>query len=93
MIAYCERTILRIGFSLHCKSDIPKSGSLSPILGALYLTSFDHGMERWIARAIVFMYVFKMTSFLSYEKGIGLLSKVVYEEVKQRIFQGPQFLV
>ena len=54
VIAYCERTILRIGPSLHCKSGIPKGGSLSPVLGALYLTPLDHAMERWIARGDCF---------------------------------------
>jgi hypothetical protein len=52
--AYCERTILRIGSSLHCKSGIPKGGSLSPVLGALYLTPLDYAMERWIARGDCF---------------------------------------
>ncbi len=54
VIAYCERTIMRIGPSLHCKSGIPKGGSLSPVLGALYLTPLDYAMERWIARGDCF---------------------------------------
>ena len=53
VMSYCERTILRIGPSLHCKSGIP-GGSLSPVLGALYLTPLDHVMERWIARGDCF---------------------------------------
>lgn len=54
VIAYCERTILRIGQSLHCESGIPKGGSLSPVLGALYLTPLDNAMERWITRGDCF---------------------------------------
>ena len=54
VIAYCKRTILRLGPSLHCESSIPKGGSLSPVLGALYLTPLDHVMERWSARGDCF---------------------------------------
>jgi RNA-directed DNA polymerase len=50
VIAYCKRTILRIGPSVHCQRGIPKGGSLSPALGALYLTPLDHAMERWMKR-------------------------------------------
>jgi RNA-directed DNA polymerase len=48
IIDYCKRTILRIGYSIHCTGGIPKGGSLSPVLGALYLTPLDHAMERWM---------------------------------------------
>ncbi|MBX9785809.1 MAG: hypothetical protein K2Y08_00580 [Alphaproteobacteria bacterium] len=54
VIAYCERTIVRMGASLHCKIGIPKGGSLSPVLVALYLTPLDHAMERWMARGDYF---------------------------------------
>jgi len=54
VIAYCERTILRIGSSIHCKRGIPKGGALSPVLGALYLTPLDHAMERWEKRGDCF---------------------------------------
>lgn len=53
-IAYCERTILRRGSSIHCKIGIPKEGALSPVLAALYLTPLDVAMERWIARGDCF---------------------------------------
>ena len=54
IIAYCERTILRIGSSIHSTIGIPKGGSLSPVLGALYLTPLDHTMERWLERGDCF---------------------------------------
>lgn len=54
VMSYCERTILRRGPSLHCAPGIPKGGSLSPILGALYLTPLDYAMERWIKRGDCF---------------------------------------
>jgi hypothetical protein len=50
VIAYIKRTILCLGPSVHCQRGIPKGGSLSPILGALYLTPLDHAMERWMKR-------------------------------------------
>ena len=54
LIAYCERTIHRIGSSIHCTIGIPKGGSLSPALPALYLTPLDHAMEEWMKRGDCF---------------------------------------
>jgi len=54
VMSYCERIILRRGPSLHCTSGIPKGGSLSPVLGALYLAPLDYAMERWIKRGDCF---------------------------------------
>lgn len=43
-----------MGASVHCKSGIPKGESLSPVLGALYLTPLDYAMERWLLRGDCF---------------------------------------
>jgi hypothetical protein len=54
IIDYCERTVLRIVSSIHCNVGIPKGSSISPVLGALYLTPLDHAMERWMTRGDCF---------------------------------------
>ena len=54
VLGYCQRTILRIGPSLHCTRGIPKGGAVSPVLGALYLTPLDHAMERQVKRGDCF---------------------------------------
>jgi len=81
LIAYCERTILRIGPSLHCKIGIPKGGSLSPVLGALYLTPLDHAMERWIARGDCF--------YARFQDDIILVSRKrhVLKRMRKEMFQ------
>jgi len=54
LVAYCDRTILRIGSFNHCTIGIPKGSSLSPALAALYLTPLDHAMEAWVKRGDCF---------------------------------------
>ena len=54
LYGYLTRTVLRAGPSIHCSVGIPKGGSLSPALGALYLSPLDHAMERWMARGDCF---------------------------------------
>jgi hypothetical protein len=81
VIAYCERTILRIGPSLHCKIGIPKGGSLSPVLGALYLTPLDHAMERWIARGDCFYARFQDDIILASRK------RHVLRRMRKEMFQ------
>ena len=68
VIAYCKRTILRIGPSVHCQRGIPKGGSLSPALGALYLTPLDHAMERWMKRGDCFYARFQDDTILMSHK-------------------------
>lgn len=68
LYAYCKRTVLRRGPSIHCTSGIPKGGSLSPALGALYLTPLDYAMERWVARGDCFYARFQDDIILSSRK-------------------------
>jgi RNA-directed DNA polymerase len=81
VFAYCERTIIRIGPSLHCKRGIPKGGSLSPVLGALYLTPLDYAMERWIARGDCF--------YARFQDDIILVSRKrhVLKRMRKEMFQ------
>lgn len=50
LIAYCERSIFRVRSSFPSKIGIPKGGSLSPVLGTLYLTPLDQAMKKWSNR-------------------------------------------
>lgn len=52
--AYCKRIMFSYGPAIHSTRGIPKGGSLSPPLGALYLTPLDRAMERWMARGDCF---------------------------------------
>lgn len=81
VIDYCERTILRIGDSLHCSRGIPKGGSLSPVLGSLYLTPLDHAMERWVARGDCF--------YARFQDDIILVSRKrhVLKRMRKEMFQ------
>jgi RNA-directed DNA polymerase len=81
VIAYCERTILRVGKSLHCSIGIPKGGCLSPVLGALYLTPLDHAMERWEKRGDCF--------YARFQDDIILVSRKrhVLKGMKKEMFQ------
>ena len=53
-MGYCERTILSPCRSIASQSGIPKGGSLSPVLRALYLSSLDRAMEQWMKRGDCF---------------------------------------
>lgn len=81
VFAYCERTIIRIGPSLHCKRGIPKGGSISPVLGALYLTPLDYAMERWIVRGDCF--------YARFQDDIILVSRKrhVLKRMRKEMFQ------
>jgi len=81
VIAYCERTILRIGRSFHCKIGIPKGGPLSPVLGALYLTPLDHAMECWMERGDCF--------YARFQDDIILVSRKrhVLKRMKKEMYQ------
>lgn len=52
--AYCKPIIFSYGPAIHSTRGIPKGGSLSPALGALYLTPLDRAMECWMARGDCF---------------------------------------
>ena len=54
LIGYITRTVLRSNQSYQPAIGIPKGGSLSPLLGAIYLTPLDKIMERWVKRGDVY---------------------------------------
>jgi RNA-directed DNA polymerase len=54
IVAYMERTQLYANGSHQHTIGIPKGGSLSPLLGALYLNACDKRMELWVKRGDVF---------------------------------------
>jgi hypothetical protein len=54
VIHFITRSIFGRGWTYHPKIGIPKGGSLSPLLGAIYLNPLDTLMEKWVARGDVY---------------------------------------